>query len=95
MENEKELLSHVQRMDFETNEGVFCIIKYKSEGAKNWTVCNSNGYMRKTDYVNNNKVVMIPKELISNEELASDDYMLSFDEALDVVIRILNNHKIN
>ncbi len=89
MQNEKELLNHVVRMDFETDQGIFSVIKYNPTGVNNWTVCNSDGYLNKTDYVNKDVCGMLPESLISEND------MFSLDEALNVIMRVLNKHKIN
>lgn len=76
-------------MDFETDQGIFSVIKYNPTGVNNWAVCNSDGYLNKTNYVNKGEGAMFPESLISQDD------MFSLDEALGVVMRILNKHKIN
>ncbi|MCC4769467.1 hypothetical protein FXV91_04425 [Methanosarcina sp. DH2] len=93
MQNEteilKELLNNVVRMDFETDQGLLSVVKYNSHGVNNWTVCNSEGYLNKTDYVDKDECAMIPESLIS------DNDMFSLNEALDFIMGILTKHKIN
>lgn len=59
--------------------------------------------MRKREYVNDSEVAMFPIEITPYEESSSADdlatdnyiYMLTFDEALGVITKLLNSHKIN
>jgi hypothetical protein len=104
MQNEEELLNHVLQMDFEIDSRIYSIIKCISDSDKNWTLCTPDGYyMRKREYVNGGVIGMYPKEIIpykesaSAEDLATDNYiyMLTFDEALGVITKLLNSHKIN